>query len=66
MQKVADEIGIASEILARKKEYDYIVRDYLARGEWGYPEGFPQWRQALLTDLINETIKVEPADEVDS
>ncbi|MDO6421985.1 ribonuclease D [Saccharophagus degradans] len=66
VQKVADEIGIASEILARKKEYDYIVRDYLARGEWSYPEGFPQWRQALLTDLINETIKVEPADEVDS
>lgn len=66
VQQVADSIGIASEILARKKEYDFIVRDYLARGEWSYPEGFPKWRQELLSDLIDQTIRKAPEDEVES
>jgi len=52
----ADELGIAPEMLARKKQLLPIVIEFSLSREFSWPESLSGWRQPLLENPIRQAL----------
>lgn len=56
LTELAEQLGMAPEMLARKKDYEYMARalDRGERGEGVLPPGFNHWRTELVSKYLVE------------
>ncbi len=56
--EIADAMGISPEMLARKKDYEVIVRSGFFTGEYLLPEYLSDWRKEILETPLLEEIAI--------